>query len=74
MILPCIDCITLVMCRSSYKRDIEKSDGNTNLGYLNLRNKCDMLNQFFTRPAHVSYEDYIQAYRTFTKYIEGNSQ
>lgn len=75
MTLPCIDCITLVMCRSSYFRDIEKSDGNTNLGYINLRNKCPMLDQFFKILVHDdNYEEYVKAYRALTTFIEGNSR
>lgn len=70
MKLPCIDCITLAMCRQLYLRGIDESENNTNRGYIYLRNKCSLLDQFFKLPSHQGYNEYIGAYRTFTAYIE----
>lgn len=65
--LPCIDCLTLAMCRSYYLQEIEKGEGNINNGYIRVRSKCSLLNKYF----NISFENiYVFAYRSFITYME----
>lgn len=63
--LPCKDCICLAVCRLYYLQEIEKSEGNINQGYVSVRLKCSLLNNYFNQT-----ESYISDYRAFISYIE----
>lgn len=68
MNLPCIDCITYPICKIYYLQEMEKSEGLQNQGYISCRNKCSLLDSYFT--SHRLRNTWGIGYRSFISYIE----